>query len=64
MVEAARLATPGSKCEWYDVDALKNKTADYLRSKLEIYYLTSTPNASQYINNVLTPFLELNKIPG
>ena len=40
----------------YDGNAVKNKTADYLKSKLGIYYLTSTSNAAQYINNFSTSF--------
>ena len=43
-------------CEWYNEDSLKNKTEDSLRSKLEIYHLTSVSNAAQYINNSLTSF--------
>ena len=43
---------------------MKNEAADYLRSKLEIYRLTSAYNSAQYINNSLTSFLELNKTPG
>ena len=34
-------------CEWYDGDAVKEKTADSLRSKLESYRLTSASNTEQ-----------------
>ena len=38
-------------CEWYDGDSVKNKTSDYLRSKLENYRLILASKAAQYINN-------------
>ena len=41
-------------CECYYEDNVKNEKSDYLRSKLEIYHLTSMSNTSQYINNFLT----------
>ena len=43
-------------CEWYDGGAVRNKTSDSLRSKLESYRITSASNAAQYINNFLTSF--------
>ena len=49
-------------CEWYDGDAVKNKTSYSLRSKLESYHLTLVSNAEQHINNFLTSFRELNKV--
>ena len=42
--------------EWYDGNAVKKKTAYYLRSELESYCLTSASNAAQYINDFLTSF--------
>ena len=51
-------------CEWYDGDTVKNKTLDSLRSMLESYCITSDYNTAQYINNFLTSFRELNRIPG
>ena len=35
-------------CECYDGGAVEKKTADYLRSKLEIYCLTLASNIAQY----------------
>ena len=43
-----------SLCEWYDGDAVNNKTTDSLRYKLERYLLTSDSNTAQYTNNFLT----------
>ena len=37
--------------------------ADYFRYKLESYRLTSASKTAQYINNFLTSFQELDKIP-
>eukprot|EP00957_Ditylum_brightwellii_P038399 2902280-Ditylum_brightwellii.AAC.1 len=51
-------------CEWYDVDVMKSETADMIREKLTGYCLHNRDSTSQYINNRLTSYWELNEIPG
>ena len=50
--------------EWYDGDAIKNETADALRDKLSHLKLSTSMSAASYINNFLTWYRDLCKIPG
>ena len=51
-------------CNWYDGEMIQNETSDALRDKLESLKLTTTTSASVYINNYLTWYRDLEKIPG
>ena len=53
-----------SLIKWFDGDVLKAETADTVRARLESYKLGNGTTASQYINNFLTAYRELNNIPG
>ena len=53
-----------SMCEWNDGYVINNETAESHRLNLERYLLTPSSNASNYINNSLTTYRELKKIPG
>ena len=50
--------------DWFDGDAIKNETADALRDKLSHLKLNVSTSAASYINNFLTWYRDLCKIPG
>ena len=50
-------------CEWYDGYVIKNETTESLMSKLKSCRLTLSSNAANYINNLLTTYIELKEIP-
>ena len=50
--------------EWFDGDAIRNETADALRDKLSHLKLNVSTSAASYINNFLTWYRDLCKIPG
>eukprot|EP00957_Ditylum_brightwellii_P196770 14991593-Ditylum_brightwellii.AAC.1 len=53
-----------SLIKWFDSDILKAETADTIMTRLESYKLGNGMTTSQYINNFLTAYRELNIIPG
>ena len=50
--------------EWFDGDAIRNETANALRDKLSHLKLNVSTSAASYINNFLTWYRDLCKIPG
>eukprot|EP00957_Ditylum_brightwellii_P180051 13715872-Ditylum_brightwellii.AAC.1 len=56
-------ATWHALCKWYDGGKLKAETVNTIREKLSSYKMSNRDSALHYINNFLTLYRELNKIP-